>query len=179
MRSPSASTLISWLMYLAKHLGKSEMGYTAMEEPATAPWGLNISDADFQKLKAGFKSQDMDDKWNFVVAGPDESTGNISIHLRRSWTGIELYVLHVEPRDGGRSPSARIECISWEQNKGGIRMSEVQAKKEAVVLCRYILGCDFETLPDYDSSIFWTHPGCDTDADATNIPTGPFLRAAL
>jgi len=33
-----------------------------MQEPATAPWGLRISDADLAKLKAGFIPQDQDDK---------------------------------------------------------------------------------------------------------------------
>jgi hypothetical protein len=33
----------------------------AMLEPATAPWGLSISDADLEKLKAGFEPQDQDD----------------------------------------------------------------------------------------------------------------------
>lgn len=36
-----------------------------MENPATASWGLSISDADFAKLKRGFKAFDMDDKWVF------------------------------------------------------------------------------------------------------------------
>ena len=36
-----------------------------MENPATASWGLSISDADFAKLKRGVRARDMDDKWVF------------------------------------------------------------------------------------------------------------------
>lgn len=36
-----------------------------MKSPATASWGLSISDADFAKLKRGFRARDMDDKWIF------------------------------------------------------------------------------------------------------------------
>lgn len=75
-----------------------------MQEPATAPWGLSISDADFEKLKAGFEPQDQDDKLRVSVTDQSQS-GNISIHLARSGTGKELYVLVVKPRDGGSSSS--------------------------------------------------------------------------
>ncbi|KAH8693585.1 hypothetical protein BGW36DRAFT_463264 [Talaromyces proteolyticus] len=95
-----------------------------MQEPATAPWGLSISDTDFKKLKAGFEPQDMDDKWRV----------------------LEVYVLVVKPSDGGSSSS--IETITWEQSKGGLRISEEQAKKEAVSLTRGLLRCDFDALPE-------------------------------
>lgn len=129
-----------------------------MQEPATAPWGLSISDADFEKLKAGFEPQDQDDKWRVSVTDQSQS-GNISIHLARSGTGKELYVLVVELRDGGSSSSGvKIEAITWEQNKGGIRISEEQAKKEVVIITRRLLECDFDALPEYDVSDLWNHP---------------------
>ncbi|KAI9674937.1 MAG: hypothetical protein M1822_008999 [Bathelium mastoideum] len=126
-----------------------------MKHPAAAPWDVSISDADFEKLKAGFTPRDMDDKWVFRVTDLDQS-GNISIHLVRSWTDTELYVLAVKPRHGGSN--AKIEAITWEQSKGGIHVSEVQGKKDAVILCRAILGCDFDALPHYDFSLLWNHP---------------------
>ncbi|MCJ1417779.1 hypothetical protein MMC32_004124 [Xylographa parallela] len=127
-----------------------------MEEPAIAPWDVSISNADFQKLKAGFKPEDMDDKWLVSVTDLDQN-GKISIHITRSWTRKELYRLTVKPSDG--ASGAKVEAITWEQNKGGIRISEEQGKKEAVLLCRSILGCKVDSLPEYDSSIFWNHPG--------------------
>ncbi|KAI9697094.1 MAG: hypothetical protein M1836_005056 [Candelina mexicana] len=130
-----------------------------MQEPATAPWGLSISDTDLRKLKAGFKPQDQDDKWR-VSATEQSQSGTISIHIARSGTGIELYRLIVKPSGGDSSGSgAKIEAITWEQNKGGIRMSEEQAKKEAVMTTRNLLNCDFEMLPEYDFSVIWDYPG--------------------
>ncbi|PSS27712.1 hypothetical protein M430DRAFT_157856 [Amorphotheca resinae ATCC 22711] len=175
-----------------------------MENPATASWGLSISDADFAKLKRGVRPRDMDDKWIFKAmtdeeladeatttngATTDEATtdkeltdeelidellmdeattdealtdkatldldqdGNISI--RRSWTNKELYRLAVKPSEGGTS--AKIEAITWEQNQGD-RISEEQAKIDAVILCRQILECDFAAAPDYDPLLFSAFP---------------------
>jgi hypothetical protein len=131
-----------------------------MVEPATASWGLSISDSDFEKLKAGFKSTSMDERWDASVADLDQS-GNISITLSRSWTGKKHYILIVKPSDG-RS-SVEIEAITWEQDKGGIRISEEQSKKEAVILCRSLLDCDFDTLPQYDTSLLWNYPAAQID----------------
>ncbi|KAF3771416.1 hypothetical protein M406DRAFT_354853 [Cryphonectria parasitica EP155] len=44
----------------------------AMENPATAFWGLSISDADFAKLKRGVRARDMDDKWVFIAMTDEE-----------------------------------------------------------------------------------------------------------
>ncbi|KAI0007239.1 hypothetical protein F4779DRAFT_629269 [Xylariaceae sp. FL0662B] len=137
----------------------------AMEEPATAPWGLSISDADYEKLKAGFEPHDQDDKWHVWFTEQSQS-GTISIHLARTGTGKELYVLVVKPGDGGGSSSSgvKVEAITWEQNKGGIHISEEQAKKEVVIITRRLLECDFEALPDYDVSDLWNHPAAQIDA---------------
>ncbi|OGM43937.1 hypothetical protein ABOM_005930 [Aspergillus bombycis] len=98
-----------------------------MREPATAPWGLSISEANFKKLKAG-------------------------------GTGKEIYMLVVKPSDGDSNTGVKIEAITWEQNKGGIRISEEQAKKEVVIITRRLLECDFDAPPEYDVSDLWNHP---------------------
>ena len=139
-----------------------------MQEPATAPWGLRISDADLEKLKAGFEPQDMDDKWR-VSATNQSQSGTISIHVARGWSGKEFYVLVVKPSDGGSSGrGVKIEAITWEQNKGGIRISEEQAKKEVVIITRNLLDCGFDALPDYDNSILWNHPAAQLGATRTD-----------
>lgn len=43
-----------------------------MEDPATASWGLSISDADFARLKRGVRARDMDDKWVFMAMSDEE-----------------------------------------------------------------------------------------------------------
>ncbi|KAI1844937.1 hypothetical protein JX266_008953 [Neoarthrinium moseri] len=129
-----------------------------MEEPATAPWGLRISDADFKKLKAGFEPQDQDDKYRVSVTDQSQS-GTISIHFSRTATRKEFYVLIIKPNDSGSSTGGvEIEAITWEQNKGGIHISEEQGKKEVVLVARHLLECDFDALPEYDVSDMWSHP---------------------
>jgi hypothetical protein len=134
-----------------------------MQDPATAPWGLSISNVDYENLKAGFEPQDQDDKWRVSVTNQGQS-GNISIRLARTGTDKELYVLVVEPSDGSNS-SSKVETITWEQNKGGIRISEEQAKKEVVVITRRLLECDFDALPEYDVSDLWNHPAAHIGAN--------------
>ena len=131
-----------------------------MEEPATASWDLSISDTDLDKLKAGFMPQDMDDKWRITVTDQSQE-GTSSIHFARSWTGIEHYVLFVKSNDGGSSGGSggKIEAITWEQNKGGIRITEELAKKEVVYMSRNLLECRFEALPEYSFEEVFDHPG--------------------
>jgi hypothetical protein len=126
-----------------------------MKKPLTEPWGLAISDADVEKLKVGFKSRDMDDKWDMLVEDPDEN-GGISIHILRSWHQEPAYILHIVPKPSNDdSKSAEIQRFTWEGNKGGWECGAEQAQKEAVMLCRGHLECEFETLPEYPSTDFW------------------------
>jgi hypothetical protein len=133
----------------------STMDEHEMVDPETAPWNLSISDADFEKLKAGFASQSMDDKWTVTVADPDDR-GIISITVTRAGTGRKHYTLHIKLRD--RASGVKVESFTWEQNQGGVYISEDQGKINAVILLRGILDCEFGKLPDYDSSLMWTHP---------------------
>jgi len=129
-----------------------------MKEPLTASWGLPISDADVEKLKAGLRSRNMDEKWEILVEDPDE-IGNISVHILRSWLHEDCYILHIVPKPSNRNKedgeSAKIESITWEGNKGGLQCDAEQAKKEAVIVSRSQIHCEFETLPDYPSSMLW------------------------
>lgn len=43
-----------------------------MENPATAPWGLTLSDKDFTALKGGCMMRDMDDRWAFIARTDQE-----------------------------------------------------------------------------------------------------------
>lgn len=203
-----------------------------MEEPLIASWGLALHPLDVTRLKAGFVSQDMDDKWDIIVEDPDEKNG-ISVHFMRSWTGREIYTLHLretvirnhenkekkenkisrqsskedqqilasqidpdntEAVESGIVPASKtssfcIDSITWEGDKNSIRIDDEQAKKEAVFLARCHLGCEFKTLPDYDASIFWTHPAYNIqkedanqdesvkDEPAKEVPRGLFMHA--
>ncbi|ESZ97770.1 hypothetical protein SBOR_1852 [Sclerotinia borealis F-4128] len=123
-----------------------------MKEPLTAPLDVPISDADVEKIKVGSRSRSMDDKWDLLVEDPDEN-GNLSLHIIRNWLQNECYILHIVPNlstdDGG---TTKIQSITWEGNKGGLQCDAEQAKKEAVILCRMRLNCEFQALPHYDIS---------------------------
>lgn len=154
-----------------------------MKEPLKASWDLSISDADVEKLKVGFKSQSMDDKWDLLVEDPD-GNGGMSIHIIRNWLQEECYILHVVPKAStdDEGESAKVQSITWEGNKGGLQCGAEQAKKEAVMLCRGWLNCEFDTLPHYPSSVFWdpsaykklgapaTEPGSDVAGSSAEDP---------
>lgn len=146
-----------------------------MKLPLTAPLDLPISDADVAKLKVGFKSQSMDDRWEILVEDPDED-GGMSVHIFRSWHMEECYILHIivpkegsissndhnGDRGGGGSRSAsraKVHGITWEGDKAGLQCDAEQAKKEAVMVARWILDCEFEELPQYSSKEFWQSSG--------------------
>ncbi|KUI59489.1 hypothetical protein VP1G_06764 [Cytospora mali] len=154
-----------------------------MKDPATASWGLSISHADFVKLKRGFRPREMEDRWIFKTMTDEEVSdeaiseeemtdeelidesltdeamldldqgGNISI--RRRWTDKGIYRLAVKPNEGGAG--ATIEAITWERSQGD-RVSEEEAKIDAVILCRLIVKCESAAAPDYDRSLFSALP---------------------
>ncbi|KAK3387739.1 hypothetical protein B0H63DRAFT_164513 [Podospora didyma] len=125
-------------------LAKLKAGFNE-NETAMASWDLSISDADFKKLKVGFLSQQMEDKWNIITADLGRS-GKKSVHISRSWTGIEHYVIVIKPGDG--HSGAKIKGIIWKAEQGD-RISEEQAKKMAIYLCRALLEGDFESALDF------------------------------
>ncbi|KAF7956642.1 hypothetical protein EAE96_003976 [Botrytis aclada] len=123
-----------------------------MEDPATSPWNIHINSSDFPKLKAGFEAPDMDHRWEITPQDADEN-GIIHIHISRSWTEEDHFILAVKPSDGD---GAEIVWLTWNQNEGEIRRDEEYAKKEVVVMCRMILECESETLPFYDRKVLWS-----------------------
>ncbi len=133
-----------------------------MQDPASAPWDLNITNKDFRRLKRGFNPQCMEDRWAVKVTDPDQD-GKISVHISRSWTEMHCYALAVKPRDGKNS--AKIEAITWDLNRDGLYTKEEQAKGQAACVCRWVLGCELGELPNYDGQDFWHYPRPQTDAN--------------
>jgi hypothetical protein len=118
-----------------------------MKKPLTAPLDLAVSDSDVEKLKAGFRPQNQDDKWAWLI---EDENGNISIHIIRHFVQEEVYILHIAPKSSNdNGASAKIHSITWEGDMNGIQNDVEQAKKNVVILARVILKCDFETLPHY------------------------------
>jgi hypothetical protein len=117
-----------------------------MKKPLTAPLDLPLSSSDMQKLKAGFRPRNLDDKCAWLV---EDENGNTSIHVIRYFVHEEEYVLHIAPKSGD-DDGARVDRITWEGDVNGIQRDAEQAKKNVVILARVILKCEFETLPEYE-----------------------------
>ncbi|KAH8589855.1 hypothetical protein B0O99DRAFT_636000 [Bisporella sp. PMI_857] len=113
---------------------------TTMEHPVTAPWGVRITNADFEKLKGGFQPKDMEDRWACSADKPDQQ-GSIVVHWRRSWTGSEEIALRVNRLSDG----AEIVEITWERGTGETQVSEIAGKTLATQLCQNLLGCEWAT----------------------------------
>lgn len=189
------------------------MVMTPMENPATASWGLSISDSDFAKLKRGLLARSSDDRWAFLAMSDEElveeeaqrwaperrpSTPEdelteeeqnrrdealfeemereelerdekdaeweaaadlihldvrCNVSIRYAWSNTEWWRLVVKSRSAadGDAGTAKIETITWGQNRhDGKHTTEEQAKIDVVLKCRAWLGCDIDAAPDYD-----------------------------
>ncbi|KAL8376629.1 hypothetical protein RB595_007641 [Gaeumannomyces hyphopodioides] len=71
-----------------------------MKEALTAPWDVPVSAADVERLKAGFRSRSMDDKWDLLVGGPGRQGRLVPPHHP------ELDVRHVLRPPPGSQPAA-------------------------------------------------------------------------
>ncbi|TLD09690.1 hypothetical protein PspLS_11392 [Pyricularia sp. CBS 133598] len=142
-----------------------------MKNAVTARWGLAVNAADLAQLKLGFQPQQMEDKWVIAATGPTDD-GIIAIHIIRSWNSAEVYTLHVRPSDDG---TAVIESLAWERGGDGAEVGPEeeereaeQSRREVVILCRLHAGCEFEDLPEYDPSIFWSEGDGDGEGGKNN-----------
>ncbi|KAH4971349.1 hypothetical protein HBI18_013160 [Parastagonospora nodorum] len=116
-----------------------------MEKTFTAPWDLPVSDSDLEKLKAGFRPRNFDDKYGWLI---EDDNGNISIHVIRHFVHVEEYILHITPKpSNGNGASAKIHSITWNGDLVSIKDDVEKAKETVVVLARAILKCDFENAP--------------------------------
>ncbi|KAF2830451.1 hypothetical protein CC86DRAFT_367211 [Ophiobolus disseminans] len=115
-----------------------------MKKPLTAPWDLAVSDSDVEKLKAGFRPRNFDDKYAWLI---EDDNGNISIHVIRYFIKEEEYILHLAPKSSNdNGASAKIHSITWEGEMVDIQ-DDVEKAKERVVLLARIPNCDFENAP--------------------------------
>ncbi|KAL8376627.1 hypothetical protein RB595_007641 [Gaeumannomyces hyphopodioides] len=123
-----------------------------MKEALTAPWDVPVSAADVERLKAGFRSRSMDDKWDLLVGGPGRQGRLVPPHHPE-----------LDPTEGDGDgegatggSGAKIMGFTWDGKYSDLQVPEEQAKKDAIMLCRGKLGCEFEALPQYSmENEFW------------------------
>lgn len=114
-----------------------------LKNPATAQWGRTLTHSDYNKMLKGFMPQDMDDKWMVITDTPD-AQGNTVVHICRSWTSQEHFSLTVaagNSNETGAKDWATIVKISWNEQSGGVQITEEEAKESAVNLSKGLLGC--------------------------------------
>lgn len=128
-----------------------------MDDPTTAPCGLRISDADFAKLKAGFRPRNQDDKWIITATAADESeseSGTISLHVARASIRKDYFVLTIKPIDSssGIGSGAEIEAITWEcgleRHVGDPPLPKEEAQRLVLAIIKGKTKCDFDALPE-------------------------------
>ncbi|TLD17798.1 uncharacterized protein PgNI_01261 [Pyricularia grisea] len=82
---------------MAKYPGNKMRALKPMRERLTAPWDMRVNEKDMEKLTTGLESVNMDQQWNVLVENPDKNdSSTISIHFIRSWTGNDIYILHLD-----------------------------------------------------------------------------------
>jgi hypothetical protein len=118
-----------------------------MKKPLTESLDLAVSESDLEKLKAGFRSRNLDDKWSWLI---EDNNGEISIHIVRHFVHEEVYILRIAPKSSNENgASAKIHSLTWDGDVPGMQKDAEQVMKYLVLLARHDLRCDFETLPHY------------------------------
>ncbi len=70
------------------------MKYKPMTKFRKTAVNLSYTKEQFDKMKAGFISSDMEDKWDITYKSG-------FLHFYRSWTGEEIYLAKIEQTDNG------------------------------------------------------------------------------
>lgn len=120
--------------------------FQPIKDPQSAPWSLDISSSDVSKLLRGFQPEEMEQRWTCETDGPD-SQGEIVVHFCRSWTGDEQYRIKAKSETGG-DKGAKVVEITWNKGNEYTGEDENQAKKAVVNLCRGLLQCQLEGVPE-------------------------------
>jgi len=70
-----------------------------MQDSSELPFGRTLSAEEATRLREGHISGDMDDKWCYFVEGD-------TLHMHRSWTGLEIFSARLAPLPDGRAELA-------------------------------------------------------------------------
>lgn len=111
----------------------------SIKDPATAPWGVRITEADFDKLKKGFRPQMMEDRWECRADDLPDQRGNTTVRFYRSWQRSEQVALQVKSYNDG----AMVGEITWNQGYTEDPFTEEDAKELVTNLCQNLLGCEW------------------------------------
>ncbi|CAI6329292.1 unnamed protein product [Periconia digitata] len=114
-----------------------------LQKPISASWERTITRNDYNKMLKGFQPSDMDHKWGMQADAPD-AQGNINLHAYRSWMSEIMFSITVEVADLNSTEDkdwAKVVKISWNEQPGGMKVSEAEAKEDMTDLCRNLLSC--------------------------------------
>lgn len=90
------------------------------------------SDMEWERIQLGYRSRDMDEKWDVVVEGD-------VVFLHRSWTGFGVFEATFAPVEGG---GRRIASAVVESGRGGPheKMADRDRRLLELVLSAIVLG---------------------------------------
>lgn len=121
--------------------------------PATASWNVTISQADLEKLQAGYEPWDIGNMW-YIKAMPRDESNRMHVHFARFCARSPVYTIVVAVSPDGSSGGV-IESIIWETREGDHDLSEDWAKREVVLVARSRAECDMPGLPELDREEWW------------------------
>lgn len=156
------------------------MAVTLIENPATASWGLSISDSDFAKLKRGFLARSSDDRWAFLAMS-DEKLAEEHAQLlenekaqaraeeRRSSTPEE----QLTEEEQTRRDAALFEEMEREERERDERDAEWEAASDLIHLD---VRCNISIRQAWSNMEWWrlvvkSRSAADGDAGAAKIET--------
>jgi hypothetical protein len=112
--------------------------------PESGLWPILFDEAQTAALLRGFHPAEMEDKW-IVFSDDPSADGTTSVHLYRSWTGIEIIRVDLQLTGTG----SRIIGATWETDpervKGG---TEDFARSTFIEVCRWVLRMEPTDEPD-------------------------------
>lgn len=89
-----------------------------IRNPATASWGLSLSDKDFAALKRGCRIRDMDDRWAFVSMTDQELLDDLSAEKKETTDEVPTNEVPTE------------EVLTYDQLLDELKMEEPWIQEE-------------------------------------------------
>lgn len=93
-----------------------------MIAPKTVPWELELSAADFERLKTGFSPNDADDRWIMFSEDPHPPNGDVTVKIIRVFSRV-FWVLHLRRSGSGAGAGGKVYALTWDQDLHGVDYS--------------------------------------------------------
>ena len=105
--------------------------------PISAPRALSVvpervwSLEEWERIGLGYRSRDMDEKWNIFVEGAE-------LFMHRSWTGLGIYQISFTAADGGFSIAEGV--VESDRDRYRARSDEFECVMVELLIRSILLG---------------------------------------